>query len=344
MSLWQWIWSSGPVMEDAPGQAGSFHTVADTSRSVMDSSWHVVLDWLSKPFFAFGDIQLTTLNVIHIVIILAIAWWISKLGRRGVERLSTMRPNMNRASVYTLNRLLHYIVMTVGFLIGMSAIGIDLSKFALFASALGVGVGFGMQTLVSNFLAGLMLLFEKSLKVGDYIELESGIVGEVREINIRSTVITTNDNIDIVVPNSVFVNGHVMNWTMRDVYRRIHVPFGVAYGSDKELVRKAVLEAATTVSHTLSNDEQRKPQVWLTGFGDSSLNFELIVWLTSDAVKRPGAVQADFLWAIETALGKYGIEIPFPQRDLHVRSWSPRARPPLGAEPDEQVDLNKPEP
>ena len=344
MSLWQWIAGSGPVMEDAPGQAGSLHLVDDTSRSVMDSSWHVVLDWLSKPFFAFGDIQLTTLNVIHIVIILAIAWWISKLGRRGVERLSTMRPNMNRASVYTLNRLLHYVVMTVGFLIGMSAIGIDLSKFALFASALGVGVGFGMQTLVSNFLAGLMLLFEKSLKVGDYIELESGIVGEVREINIRSTVITTNDNIDIVVPNSVFVNGHVMNWTMRDVYRRIHVPFGVAYGTDKELVRKAVLEAAATVAHTLSNDEHRKPQVWLTGFGDSSLNFELIVWLTSDAVKRPGAVQADFLWAIETALGKYGIEIPFPQRDLHVRSWSPRAHPPMAAEPEKQTQTDLTEP
>ena len=240
-----------------------------------------------------------------------------------------MRPNMNRASVYTLSRLLHYVVMTVGFLVGLSAIGIDLSKFALFASALGVGVGFGLQTLVSNFIAGLMLLFEKSLKVGDFIELESGISGEVREINIRSTVITTNDNIDIVVPNSVFVNGHVMNWTMRDVYRRIHVPFGVAYGSDKELVRKAVLEAASTVSHTLTNDESRQPQVWLTAFGDSSLNFELIVWLTSDAVKRPGKVNADYLWAIESALHKYGIEIPFPQRDLHVRSWSPQARPPL---------------
>ncbi len=142
-------------------------------------------------------------------------------------------------------------------------------------------------------------------------------------------MITTNDNIDIVVPNSVFVNGHVMNWTMRDVYRRIHVPFGVAYGSDKELVRKAVLEAVDSVSHTLSGDDARKPKVWLTGFGDSSLDFELIVWLTSDAVKRPGAVQADYLWAIETALGKYGIEIPFPQRDLHVRSWSPQARPQL---------------
>jgi small-conductance mechanosensitive channel len=339
MRPWQWALDPGMVAADTPGQTGNLHMIGDASRKAADSSWHFIWGWLSKPLFEVGDVQLTTLNVIHIALILTIAWWLSKLGRRGIERLSAMRPNMNRASVYTLSRMLHYVVMTVGFLIGLSAIGIDLSKFALFASALGVGVGFGLQTLVSNFIAGLMLLFEKSLKVGDYIELESGISGEVREINIRSTVITTNDNIDIVVPNSVFVNGHVMNWTMRDVYRRIHVPFGVAYGTDKDLVRKAVLEAAGTVSHTLADDEGRKPQVWLTGFGDSSLNFELIVWLTSDAVKRPGAVNADYLWAIETALGKYGIEIPFPQRDLHVRSWSPQARPPMSDKPD-QAGLN----
>ena len=340
MRLWQWIWGPGLMTEDVSTHVGNSSTANNTPRTMMDSSAHVILYWLKKPLFSVGDIQLTILNLIQISVILAIAWWISKLGRRGIERVSAMRPNMNRASVYTLNRMLHYIIMTVGFLIGLSTIGIDLSKFALFASALGVGVGFGMQTLVSNFIAGLMLLFEKSLKVGDYIEIESGISGEVREINIRSTVITTNDNIDIVVPNSVFVNGHVMNWTMRDVYRRIHVPFGVAYGTDKELVRKAVLEAAGTVSHTLDNDENRKPQVWLAGFGDSSLDFKLIVWLTSDAVKRPGAVQADYLWAIETALGKYGIEIPFPQRDLHVRSWSPQARLPMAAKPGEQGQTN----
>jgi small-conductance mechanosensitive channel len=106
---------------------------------------------------------------------------------------------------------------------------------------------------------------------------------------------------------------------LREADRRIHVPFGVAYGSDKELVKKAALEAAETVPHTLIN-ERRKPGVWLVEFGDSSLNFELVVWLQPQAVKRPGAVQADYLWAIETALHKYGIEIPFPQRDLHVRS------------------------
>jgi small-conductance mechanosensitive channel len=157
----------------------------------------------------------------------------------------------------------------------------------------------------------------------------------VREINFRSTVITTNDNVDIVVPNSAFVQGHVMNWTMRDANRRVHVPFGVAYGSDKELVRKAALEAAAAVGHTLADDEKRKPQVWLVAFGDSSLNFELVVWLSQEAVKRPGVVKADYLWAIETALGRHGIEIPFPQRDLHIRSWANSARPPAASNPAE---------
>ena len=288
--------------------------------------WDTLLELLATPLFEIGDVAVTPLGVLRLAFIVTIAWCLSKLAQAASGRLAARHPSFSRASLYALNRLLHYALLTLGFAIGLSTLGIDLDKFALFASALGVGVGFGLQNLIGNFVAGLVLLFEKSLKVGDFIELESGITGEVREINFRSTLVTTNDNIDIVVPNSAFVNAPVRNWTMRDVHRRIHVPFGVAYGSDKDQVRKAVLEAASQVRHTL-NEEGRPPQVWLTKFGDSSLDFELIVWLTSDAVKRPGAVLADYLWAIETALRKYGVEIPFPQRDLHVRSWSEGARP-----------------
>lgn len=298
------------------------------------ADWDSIAGWLARPLFEVGDVSVTASGLLRFVLIVVAAWWLSRLAQLAMGRLATRRPNFNRASLYALNRLLHYTLVTLGFVVGLSSMGIDLGKFALFASALGVGVGFGLQNLISNFVAGLMLLFEKSLKVGDFIELESGVSGEVREINFRSTVITTNDNIDIVVPNSAFVNGHVMNWTMRDVNRRIHVPFGVAYGSDKELVRKAGLEAADAVRHTLAGDETRRPQVWLVSFGDSSLDFELVVWLNSEAVKRPGAVKADYLWAIETALARHGLEIPFPQRDLHIRSWSEGAGPPLPARAD----------
>jgi len=174
---------------------------------------------------------------------------------------------------------------------------------------------------VNNFVAGLILLFEKSLKVDDFVELASGVVGRVREINFRSTRITTNDNIDILVPNSEFVNGRLTNWTLDEEYRRIHIPFGVAYGSNKDLVCKAGIEAAAAVPHTLTDVPEHEPQVWFVGFGDSSLNFELVVWLTPSAVRRPAAVMADYLWELHSALERHAIEVPFPQRDVHLKSF-----------------------
>ncbi|MEO0997217.1 MAG: mechanosensitive ion channel domain-containing protein, partial [Pseudomonadota bacterium] len=212
------------------------------------------------------------------------------------------------------------VLLAVGILLVLAQFGIDTSKLALVAGALGVGIGFGLQTIFNNFIAGLLLLFEKSLRIGDFIELESGLTGEVREINIRSTLIRTNDNVEVLVPNAEFVSGRVINWTLRDPEKRMHVPFGVAYGSDKDKVREAALEAATAVDATELHRDDRQPQVWLVEFGDSSLNFELVVWLKPEAVKRPRAVLARYNWEIESALARHGLEIPFPQRDLHLRS------------------------
>jgi small-conductance mechanosensitive channel len=152
------------------------------------------------------------------------------------------------------------------------------------------------------------------------VELESGLHGEVRDINMRYTLIATNDNIDILVPNSEFITGRVVNWTHGERSRRLRIPFAVAYGSDKELVKRAALEAAAEVPFTLALDGPRRPQVWLVDFADSSLGFELVVWLTPDATKRPSAVKAAYLWALETALRRHGVEVPYPQRDLHLRS------------------------
>jgi small-conductance mechanosensitive channel len=223
--------------------------------------------------------------------------------------------------LYALERLLHYLLITLGIIIGVASIGVDFTNLALIAGALGVGIGFGLQAIVNNFVSGLILLFERSLRVGDFVELDSGVTGEVKEINVRSTLITTTDNVDVLVPNSEFIGGKMINWTLTDAVRRIHVPFGVAYGSDKDLVRKAALEAAAKVPWSLKNPRKdRAAQVWLVSFGDSSLDFELVVWVNPEAVKRPQVVQAAFLWEIESALRDYRIEIPFPQRDLHLRS------------------------
>ena len=185
---------------------------------------------LSATLFEINETPVTSSGLLRVVLILVIALWLSRIVRRAIQHIGERRTGWNQSSLYTFGRLLHYLILVIVIITGLSTIGIDFTKFALFASALGVGIGFGLQTLISNFVAGLIILFEKSLKVGDFVELESGVTGEVKEINMRSTLITTNDNIDILVPNSEFVGGRVINWTLREAYRRIRVPFGVAYG------------------------------------------------------------------------------------------------------------------
>lgn len=281
-----------------------------------------LLEWLGAGLFSLGGTEITTLGIMRVIAIWLLAWLVSKFIRQALDRFAAHREEViSPASLYVLSRVIHYVVIVLGLIIGLSSIGISFANFALLAGALGVGIGFGLQNMVNNFVSGLVILFEKSLKKGDFVELESGVVGEVREINFRSTRITTNDNIDILVPNAEFVSGRVTNWTLDEAFRRIHVPFGVAYGTDKELVKKAGLEAAEQVPHTLKGVAGRDPQVWFVGFGDSSLNFELVVWLNSAAVKKPAAVMADYLWEIHTALYKHAIEIPFPQRDLHLKGF-----------------------
>jgi len=300
-------------------------------ESNFKKGWALALDYAGDVFenmntvfvaslFEVNETPVTLLGLLRVIIIVMIAWGISRGARSAIKHLSEKRSSVSQSSIYALTRVIHYVILSLGVVIGLSSIGVDFTKFALLASALSIGIGFGLQTLVSNFVAGLIILFEKSMKVGDFVELESGITGEVQEINMRSTLITTNDNIDILVPNSEFINKNVTNWTMRDAYRRVHIKFGVAYGSNKDLVKKAVLEAADNVSWTLKSTGRRAPQVWLVNFGESSLDFELVIWLKPEATKRPSAVQATYLWEIESKLTEYNIEIPFPQRDLHLRS------------------------
>ncbi|MEP7333596.1 MAG: mechanosensitive ion channel domain-containing protein [Terracoccus sp.] len=236
-----------------------------------------------------------------------------------ILRHSTRRGSAHRGTWYTVSRIVLYAILALGIFVAVSVLGIPSTRFAWLAGALGVGLGFGLQTIFNNFISGLILLFDKSLKVGDFVELQSGVTGEVRDIRIRSTRVVTNDNIDVLVPNAEFVSGQVVNWTHREVSRRVRVPFGVAYGTDKNVVKRAALEAAREVPFTLALDGPRRPQVWLTAFGDSSLKFELVIWLTEDATVRPGAVTAAYNWALHSALQRYEIEIPFPQRDINVR-------------------------
>lgn len=294
--------------------------VRDAAGDVAVQGWSDMQPLLDFQLLHLAGISVTVGGLVAGVVAFVLAWAGSALLRRALKRYGDNNNGANQAAIYTLSRLIHYSLLAIGIFLALNLIGIPLGKFAVFAGAIGVGLGFGLQAIFSNFISGLILLFDRSLKVGDFVELDAGIRGTVRAINIRATRVTTNDNIDVLVPNSEFVTGRVVNWTHGSDSRRIRVPFGVAYGVDKELVKKAALEAAAKVPFTLAIEGDKRPQVWLTRFGDSSVEFELVVWLTDDAARRNAAIDAAYLWEIDTALKAHGIEIPFPQRDLNIRS------------------------
>jgi len=303
-------------LQDAPSASGG-----DAPHSVA-AAFPKLNEILGFRLIDASGIEVTVGTLLAGLLILVAAWILTRIVGRAFVRYGARHHSTHHALVYTASRITNYLLLIIGVLIALSVAGVPMSKFGLFLGALGVGLGFGLQTIFNNFVSGLIILFERNLKVGDFVELASGVHGTVRDIQIRATRITTNDNIDILVPNSEFVSAQLVNWTLREVSRRLHVPFKVAYGTDKELVRKAGLEAAAAVPFTQSLDGARAPQVWLMAFDEYSMSFALVVWLTAEATKRVRGVAAAYNWALHDALEKHGIEIPVPRRDVRVRDWA----------------------
>lgn len=266
-----------------------------------------------------GKASVTAGGLITGLLIMAAAFFAAKLASAGLRRLRA-RAAGEAASLYVIEKIATYGLLILGATVGLSTMGVDLTSLTVFAGALGVGLGLGLQGMVKDFASGVSLVFERLVAVGDFVELSNGGRGVVHEIGPRATRIRTNDSTDIIVPNSVLVNDQVVNWTLRNTNRRIRVPFATAYGVDKEKVREAVLKAAKAAPFTAPDDAVRRTQVWLVGFGDSSLNFELIVWPTLEAVRRPASIFAAYTWLIDDALREAGVEIPLPQRDIRIRS------------------------
>ena len=214
----------------------------------------------------------------------------------------------------SVGRLVHYAVVFIGFLLALTALGVELTKLTIIISALGVGIGFGLQTVVNNFVCGLIMLFERPVRVGDYIEL-GGLWAEIRKIGLRATVVRTFDAADIVIPNSDLISNQVTNWTLTDRLVRRIIPVGVAYGSDVPLVTETLMKCAQASSNVL---KMPAPQVLFRNFGESSLDFELRVWISN--VDDMLVVESDLRHDIDRRFRDKGIEIAFPQRDLHIRS------------------------
>jgi len=289
----------------------------------MDWGLSTIGAWLNTPWVTIGETDVTLARVAGLLFILVFVWWFSITLEKGLRRVALHgRSPETSSTVYAFTRLVRYIVWIAGTLIGLSYLGINLASLAFLGGAIGLGIGFGLQNIFSNFISGIIILVEKTLKIGDFVDLQSGVRGTVTEIGIRYTRVTTNDSMDILVANSEFINGRVTNWTFNNRNRRIGVPFGVAYGVDKNEVQEAGIAAAKSVQGLIV-DDGHPVSVLLRSFGESSLDFELRVWVGSELVTRPGRATSQLLWALEEELTKRGIEIPYPQREVRIRSGAP---------------------
>jgi small-conductance mechanosensitive channel len=301
-------------------------------------------DVLGRSLFTIGSNAITVGSLVLAVVFVCAIWWAASLMERVVQRTINKRAAnepWKYAGMLMLSRLLRYLVWVAGTLMALNYLGIDLTGIAMLGSALAVGLGFGLQGVIANFVSGLVILLERSLKVGDFVELESGVRGHVSEIAMRYTRITSNDALDVVVPNSEFVNGRVVNWTLGDAYRRMHIPFGVAYGTPKERVREAGIAAARRVNGVVENGA-KKTAVWLIAYGDNAMDYELVVWADRALTTRPASAHAELMWALDDELQQRGIEIPFPQRDLHIRSGTLDVR--MAPADGQAADPQKPAP
>ena len=216
---------------------------------------------------------------------------------------------------YGIARILGYIFLVIGFYMAFQIVGIDLSSLTIIAGGISVGVGFGLQNIINNFVSGIIIFAEQPIAIGDRVEV-SGIAGRVEKISLRSTMVVTSDNITMIVPNADFISQTVTNWSYSDPKVRIRIPIGVSYGSDPQKVKKLLLEVAEEDSRTLKDPG---PSVIFRAFGASSLDFELAAW-TKEMSTRPTSYISGINFAIDKKFREHDIEIPFPQQDLHIRS------------------------
>jgi small-conductance mechanosensitive channel len=259
-------------------------------------------------------ISLTLVQIFLLVALLLGIFWISARTKSFLFNRFLVNSGLDRSLQYAIAQIVSNIVLVVGVFIVLDNAGIHLGTLTVFAGAVGVGIGFGLQNIASNFISGLVILAERPITIGDRVEV-AGVAGQVQQIRARSTVILTNDNITMIVPNTKFIDSPVTNWTYGDPRVRFRIPIGVAYGSDLEKVRNALLEVAREDSHVLPQPE---PTVFLETFGGSSINLELVVW-SKEMSYRPRRFRSDLNFAIAQKLREAGIEIPGPQRDLHFR-------------------------
>lgn len=282
------------------------------------------MNWLSTVWtfelFKLGESPVTTRSMVVVVLSLLLVFAFSSWIGRFLARKVFPRYGLNAGVSQSIATIVKYVLITIGLVIIVQTSGINLSALGILMGALGVGIGFGLQNITSNFISGIIILFERPIKVGDRVEINE-LKGNVVEISARATTIKTNDNITVIVPNSDFINSRVINWSHNENKIRLSFPVGVSYREDPEKIRELLTKIALNNPGVLRTPP---PYVLFDDFAESSLNFKLLVW-TTEYINRPQILKSELYYEIFRNFNERGIEIPFPQRDIHLRTGIDKA-------------------
>jgi potassium-dependent mechanosensitive channel len=346
-----WLWQAQPAASPAaqpgaqatPAASPPPETVPAAAEQV---SWYVRVwnEYLNWPLRIGETLRVSVASLVFALLILLAAYLVSSWVRAFLQTRLAARTRLDPGVQYTIERLTHYVVVVVGLLAALSVgLNIDVTSLAVLFTALSVGIGFGLQYIAGDIASGLILLFERPVRVGDFITVgvdSRQIEGKVRGINLRTTTVLTNDHITVIVPNSKLVSDNLINWSYAGRRARLSIPVGVSYNSDVDLVTELLLRAAEGVEQVL---ESPKPSVQFMDFGDSSLDFRLLVW--TDRPRRHPQIKSEIRYRIRRLFKEAGVEIPFPQRDLNVRGGSLKivTRPDADEtrEPDSLFDMDE---
>ena len=283
--------------------------------------WDRILHVLEYTLFTLGETHFNVLTLLYLVGATVVLIWFSNRARRILVKRILLRYNVNRGLSESIGMITRYVILIIGLIVILTSAGVNLSSLSILAGALGIGIGFGLQNIANNFISGVIILLENPIKVGDRIQVGE-IHGNVSEIKARATVVNTNDNIDIIVPNSEFINSQVINWSLNDRNVRIKLPVGVSYSEKPNRIKQLLLEIAEDMDGVLPDPA---PEVWFVNYGESSIDFELVFW-TKSFIETPQVLKSNLYYAIFEKFDKEGVEIPFPQRDIHIRTDQTRPK------------------
>jgi small-conductance mechanosensitive channel len=296
------------------GAAWLWWTHSELYIFVIQDSFVATMTSVMNYSFGLGKVEFTLGNVIGVVLILGFGYGFAKGSSSLLRTVLAAKLPFQRGLPYAISKVTYYCLMTLVFFAAITRAGVDLNKFTVVTGALGIGVGFGLQNIVNNFASGLILLFERPIRVGDVVEV-NGLSGTVKRIGARSSTIATAQGAEVIVPNSNLIANQVVNWTLSSPWRRVEIPVGVAYGSDPDTVLRLLTRVAAEHAGVMPDPP---PAAFFLGFGDSALNFELRFWANRQDIWFQ--LKSDVAIGVAQALRQANIEVPFPQQDLHLRS------------------------